>query len=102
MCFLEKIYTLNFAAQRHRTASALNFFCPRTRERKFLFRGVRWHTKNANVPYRLFSAFFYTGAHELVYLFFCLDAKEPKNQGKNMLPRALGFFNGPRITAAQA
>lgn len=28
-----------------------------------------------------YSAFFYAGTHEFVYMFFCLDAKEPKNQG---------------------
>ncbi|KMU63859.1 hypothetical protein EZBTHKR_0869 [Elizabethkingia anophelis] len=28
-----------------------------------------------------FLAFFYAGAHDVNYLFFCLDAKEPKNQG---------------------
>ena len=28
-----------------------------------------------------YFAFFYAGAHEFVYMFFCLDAKEPKNQG---------------------
>jgi hypothetical protein len=33
-------------------------------------------------------------------LSFSLDEKETKNQGKNMLPRALGFLNGLRKNPA--
>ncbi|CDN74505.1 hypothetical protein E27107_110002 [Elizabethkingia anophelis] len=33
------------------------------------------------MPVGFFLAFFYAGAHDVNYLFFCLDAKEPKNQG---------------------
>lgn len=35
------------------------------------------------MPYQAFFRIFYAGAHEFVYMFFCLDAKEPKNQGCN-------------------
>ncbi|HAY3509698.1 hypothetical protein [Elizabethkingia anophelis] len=54
---------------------------------KFYFRGVRWHTKNANVPVGFLWAFFYAGAHDVNYMFFCLDAKEPKNQGYDALAK---------------
>ncbi|MDV4012633.1 hypothetical protein CMT68_03290 [Elizabethkingia anophelis] len=60
---------------------------PTLRKAKFYFRGVRWHTKNANVPDGFFLAFFYAGAHDVNYLFFCLDAKEPKNQGYDALAK---------------
>ncbi|MBC9813371.1 hypothetical protein H9Y05_12910 [Crocinitomicaceae bacterium CZZ-1] len=92
MCLL-KIYTLNFAAQSHRTASAFNFFfCPRTRERKFLFRGVRWHTKNANVPYRLFPHFSMLALTSLSIRSFALMQKNQKIKAKICCHALLAFL----------
>ncbi|QQM27030.1 hypothetical protein [Elizabethkingia sp. M8] len=82
-----KIYTLNFCCTISRRSSCrFNFFCQRS-ESEILFCGVRWHTKNANVPVGFLWAFFYAGAHDVNYLFFCLDAKEPKNQGFDALAK---------------
>ncbi|OOH96372.1 hypothetical protein BMF97_08490 [Elizabethkingia meningoseptica] len=39
-----------------------------------------------------FFAFFYAGAHNVNYMFFCLDAKEPKNQGSDALLTICLFF----------
>jgi len=39
------------------------------------------------VPVGFFLAFFYAGAHIISYMFFCLDAKEPKNQGCDVLAK---------------
>ncbi|MDV4012626.1 hypothetical protein CMT68_03255 [Elizabethkingia anophelis] len=51
---------------------------------KFYFRGVRWHTKNANVPVGFFLAFFYAGAHTLIICSFALMQKNQKI--KAMMP----------------
>ncbi|CDN75195.1 hypothetical protein [Elizabethkingia anophelis] len=45
------------------------------------------YTKNANVPVGFLWAFFYAGAHDVNYMSFCLDAKEPKNQGYDALAK---------------
>jgi len=65
------------------TAQALHLiFFAHAQKRKFLFLGVRWHTKNAYMPYQAFiSHFSMLALTGFVYMFFCLDAKEPKNQG---------------------
>jgi hypothetical protein len=39
------------------------------------------------VPDGFILTFFYAGAHDVNYLFFCLDAKEPKNQGCDALAK---------------
>lgn len=72
---------LIFAAQFADASPADLIFFANAQESEILFCGVRWHTKNANVPVGFFLAFFYAGAHIISYMFFCLDAKEPKNQG---------------------
>lgn len=78
---------LIFAAQFPNARPADLIFFANARESEILFCGVRWHTKNANVPVGFFLAFFYAGAHIISYMFFCLDAKEPKNQGCDALAK---------------
>jgi hypothetical protein len=77
MCRTEKTYTLNFAAQSQPTGSAFNFYA-HAKRRKLLFRGVRWHTKNAYVPYQAFIPHFSMLA--LTSLFICSFALMQKNQ----------------------
>ncbi|AQX84685.1 hypothetical protein I6H88_17250 [Elizabethkingia bruuniana] len=55
-------------------------------------RKAKFYFENANVPVGFFLAFFYAGAHDVNYLFFCLDAKEPKNQGYDTLLTVYLFF----------
>lgn len=67
-----------------------------------MFRGVRWHTKNSYVPYQAFIPhFFYAGAHGFVYMFFCLDTKESKNQGCDALLTNCLFFDFVFVIASQ-
>jgi hypothetical protein len=56
-------------------------------ENEILFSWSSLAYKNANVPDGFFLTFFYAGAHDVNYLFFCLDAKEPKNQGCDALAK---------------
>ncbi|MCT3801863.1 hypothetical protein HZP90_09375 [Elizabethkingia anophelis] len=56
-------------------------FLATAREIEILFSWSSLAYKKCQCAYRLFLAFFYVGAHGINYMFFCLDAKEPKNQG---------------------
>ncbi|MGJ1385998.1 hypothetical protein ACR782_07335 [Sphingobacterium spiritivorum] len=79
-CASHKKFTLIFAAQIHRSSKPFNFFGHRSGNRNFIL----WCSlayKKCQCACRLFLAFFYAGAHGINYMFFCLDAKEPKNQG---------------------
>jgi hypothetical protein len=53
-------------------------FLAHEQKRKFLFRGVRWHTKNVYVPYQAFIPHFSMLA--LTSLFICSFALMQKNQ----------------------
>ena len=55
------------------------------------FSGVRWHTKNA-MCLSAFFCIFLCWCSRVNYLFFCLDAKEPKNQGSDALLTICLFF----------
>ncbi|MDV4007799.1 hypothetical protein CMT54_16955 [Elizabethkingia anophelis] len=44
------------------------------------------------MPVGFLWAFFYADAHDVNYLFFCLDAKEPKNQGYDALLTVYYFY----------
>lgn len=80
-CASHEKFTLIFAAQIHRSSTPFNFFLPPLGKSKFYFPWSSLAYKNANVPGGFLLAFFYAGAHDINYMFFCLDAKEPKNQG---------------------
>jgi len=56
-------------------------FFANAQENEILFSWSSLAYKNANVPDGFLLAFFYAGAHDINCMFFCLDAKEPKNQG---------------------
>lgn len=78
---------LIFAAQFPNARPADLIFFANARESEILFCGVRWHTKNANVPVGFFLAFFYAGAHTLIICSFALMQKNQKI--KAMMPKCV-------------
>ena len=60
------------------------FFKPQKEKENFYFVAFAGIQKMRMCLTGLFPAFFYAVTHKLIYTFFCLDAKEPKNQGLDL------------------